>query len=53
VRVVVLRRHALWRKHRLKPHRQSAFRLSRDPRFAAKVADVAGFFMDRPAARWC
>ena len=35
----------LWREHRLKPHRQDTFKLSRDPHVAEKVADL-----DPPAA---
>jgi transposase len=38
----------LWRQHGLKPHRQGTFKLSRDPAFAAKVADVVGLYLDPP-----
>jgi transposase len=38
----------LWRRHGLKPHRQGTFKLSRDPAFAAKVADVVGLYLDPP-----
>jgi transposase len=38
----------LWRLHGLKPHRQGTFKLSRDPAFAAKVADVVGLYLDPP-----
>jgi transposase len=39
----------LWREHDLRPHRQGTFKLSKDPRFAAKVADVVGLYLDPPA----
>jgi transposase len=38
----------LWRRNGLKPHRQGTFKLSRDPAFAAKVADVIGLYLDPP-----
>jgi transposase len=38
----------LWRANDLKPHRQGTFKLSRDPRFAEKVADVVGLYLDPP-----
>jgi transposase len=40
----------LWRQHSLKPHRQGTFKLSKDPRFAAKVADIVGLYVDPPGA---
>jgi transposase len=39
----------LWRENDLKPHRQGTFKLSKDPRFAEKVADVVGLYLDPPA----
>ncbi len=39
---------ALWREHRLKPWRVGTFKLSRDPAFAEKVADVVGLYLDPP-----
>jgi transposase len=39
----------LWRDNNLKPHRQGTFKLSRDPRFAEKVLDVVGLYLDPPA----
>jgi transposase len=39
----------LWREHGLRPHRQGTFKLSRDPRFAEKVADIVGLYLDPPA----
>jgi transposase len=38
----------LWRENGLKPHRQGTFKLSRDPRFAEKVTDVVGLYLDPP-----
>ena len=38
----------LWRDNQLKPHQQGTFKLSRDPRFAEKVADVVGLYLDPP-----
>jgi hypothetical protein len=40
----------LWRRHGLKPHRQGTFKVSRDPAFAAKVADIVGLYLDPPGA---
>jgi transposase len=39
----------LWRDNDLKPYRQGTFKLSRDPRFADKVFDVIGLYLDPPA----
>jgi transposase len=38
----------LWRDNDLAPHRQGTFKLSRDPAFAAKVANVVGLYLDPP-----
>jgi transposase len=38
----------LWRDNGLRPHRQGTFKLSKDPAFAAKVADVVGLYLDPP-----
>jgi len=38
----------LWRRHDLQPHRQGTFKLSGDPDFEAKVADVVGLYLDPP-----
>ena len=40
----------LWRQNGLKPHRQGTFKLSKDPQFAAKVADIVGLYLDPPGA---
>lgn len=39
----------LWRECGLQPHRQGRFKVSRDPEFAAKVADIVGLYLDPPA----
>jgi transposase len=39
----------LWRENGLRPHQQGTFKLSRDPRFAEKVLDVVGLYLDPPA----
>jgi transposase len=38
----------LWREAGLKPHRQGTFKVSKDPEFAEKVADVVGLYLDTP-----
>jgi transposase len=38
----------LWRDNGLQPYRQGTFKLSKDPQFAAKVADVIGLYLDPP-----
>jgi len=38
----------LWREAGLRPWRQGTFKLSRDPRFAAKVTDVVGLYLNPP-----
>jgi transposase len=40
----------LWRANGLKPHRQGTFKVSKDPRFAEKVADIVGLYLDPPGA---
>jgi transposase len=40
----------LWRDNDLRPHRQGTFKVSRDPAFAEKVADVVGLYLDPPGA---
>jgi transposase len=39
---------AVWRDHGLKPWQSGTFKLSRDPAFAEKVADVVGLYLDPP-----
>jgi transposase len=38
----------LWREAELRPWRQGTFKLSRDPRFEAKVTDVVGLYLSPP-----
>ncbi|MDG4532455.1 IS630 family transposase [Streptomyces sp. AV19] len=38
----------VWREENLKPHRSGTFKISRDPAFADKVADVIGLYLDPP-----
>lgn len=38
----------VWRKHKLQPHRMGKFKLSKDPEFDAKMADVVGLYLDPP-----
>lgn len=39
----------LWAAHRLQPHRLRTFKRSNDPKFAEKVEDVVGLYMNPPA----
>ncbi len=39
----------IWDAHQLQPHRVRSFRRSRDPRFAEKMADIVGLYLDPPA----
>ena len=39
----------IWRAHGLRPHQVRSFKLSTDPRFAAKVEDIVGLYVDPPA----
>ena len=38
----------LWQKHGLKPHLLRTFKLSSDPLFAEKVADIVGLYLNPP-----
>jgi hypothetical protein len=38
----------IWRKHSLQPHRIRQFKLSNDPRFAAKLLDIVGLYVNPP-----
>src|SRR6266704_1761878 len=38
----------IWRKHGLRPHRVKTFKLSNDPRFAEKLEDVVGLYLNPP-----
>jgi transposase len=39
----------IWRDHELKPWRVETFKISADPRFEEKLADVVGLYLDPPA----
>jgi len=39
----------IWKVHGLQPHRYRQFKLSSDPKFAAKLRDVVGLYVDPPA----
>ncbi len=38
----------VWREHGLRPHRVKSFKLSNDKRFAEKLDDVVGLYLDPP-----
>src|SRR5215475_6012971 len=38
----------IWCKHGLQPHRSHQFKLSNDPRFAAKLREIVGLYVDPP-----
>src|SRR5689334_5528937 len=40
--------HRIWKAFGLQPHRQDAWKLSRDPQFIAKVRDVVGLYLNPP-----
>lgn len=40
--------HRVWRAHGLQPHRVRHFKLSNDKRFAEKLADVVGLYLNPP-----
>lgn len=40
--------HRVWKSHRIQPHRERSFKLSRDPEFNEKVRDVVGLYMNPP-----
>jgi DDE superfamily endonuclease/Winged helix-turn helix len=39
----------IWRAHGLRPHQVRRFKLSNDPKFAEKVEDIVGLYVDPPA----
>jgi len=39
----------IWRAHGLRPHQVRRFKLSTDPKFAAKVEGIVGLYVDPPA----
>ena len=40
----------LWRENGVRPHHQGTFKVSKDPEFAAKVADIVGLYLRPPGA---
>lgn len=38
----------IWAAHGLQPHRTKRFKLSKDPRFTAKLTDVVGLYLNPP-----
>jgi transposase len=40
--------HRIWKAFGLQPHRQEAWKLSRDPQFIDKIRDVVGLYLDPP-----
>jgi transposase len=40
--------HRIWKAFGLQPHRQDAWKLSKDPLFIAKVRDVVGLYLNPP-----
>jgi len=38
----------IWKSHRLQPHRERSFKLSKDPQFNERVRDVVGLYMSPP-----
>jgi hypothetical protein len=39
----------IWRAHGLRPHQVRSFKLSTDPKFAEKVEDIVGLYVEPPA----
>src|SRR5437016_12002419 len=39
----------MWKGHGLQPHRVRTFKISNDPKFADKLKDVVGLYVDPPA----
>ena len=38
----------IWKAHRIQPHKERSFKLSKDPKFNEKVKDVVGLYMNPP-----
>src|SRR5205807_5759596 len=38
----------IWHTHGLKPHLLQTFKVSRDPKFAEKLADIVGLYLNPP-----
>ena len=41
----------IWKAHGLAPHRVRSFKLSNDPKFAEKLKDVVGLYIDPAGSR--
>ena len=41
--------HRIWHAHGLKPHQTRTLKISRDPQFVEKLADVVGLYLNPPA----
>ena len=39
---------SVWRDNGLKPHLSKSFKVSKDPRFAEKLVDVVGLYLNPP-----
>ena len=39
----------IWKRHGLQPHRVRSFKLSNDPKFAEKLKEIVGLYIDPPA----
>lgn len=39
----------IWQAHQLRPHKETTFKLSKDPHFTEKIKDVVGLYMSPPA----
>ncbi len=40
--------HRVWKAHKIQPHRERGFKLSKDPKFNEKVRDIVGLYMNPP-----
>jgi hypothetical protein len=38
----------IWNAHGLKPHRVESFKISNDPKFAEKLEDIVGLYLNPP-----
>jgi transposase len=43
----------IWKGHGLQPHRMRSFKLSNDPKFAEKLKEVVGLYVDPPPTPSC
>ena len=43
----------VWKEHGLKPHLTRPFKLSNDPKFAEKVVDIVGLYLNHPTRQSC